>query len=185
MPVGGMMWSDLRVSRDGHARPRRRIPPTAPGRAPMCTAPSIWPSSSVGLIALPTSWAAITFSIRPSSSSSTTCVAQRVGEVGDRLGRVVRRRPVDQDLPAELPSGELLDRVLLECGASACAPRRSTALPPSTVARDAVVWPVSSSRSVSTSDADRGRPADRAPRRRSGAGPCARPAPSPSRSGRA
>jgi hypothetical protein len=42
---------------------------------PMWTPPSIWPSTSVGLIALPTSWAAMTFARRPSSSSVTTCVA--------------------------------------------------------------------------------------------------------------
>ena len=43
---------------------------------PMWTPPSTWPSRSVGFIARPTSWAAITRASRPSSSRITTCVAQ-------------------------------------------------------------------------------------------------------------
>jgi hypothetical protein len=73
-----------------------------------------------------------------------------VGEVGDRLGRVVGRRPVDQDLAQELAAGELLERVLLHC-LFELARGVDDGVAAQHRPRDAVVMPVSSSRSVSTS----------------------------------
>ena len=73
--AAGMIPSDLSVSVSGMPPTTRNSSVSAMPR-PMCTAPSTWPRRSVGLSALPTSWAAITRSIRPASSSVTTWVAQ-------------------------------------------------------------------------------------------------------------
>ncbi len=74
IPVGGMMWSDFSVRVTGTPPSTTNSSDSAWPR-PMCTAPSIWPSTSIGLIALPTSCAATTFTTRPSSSRIATCVA--------------------------------------------------------------------------------------------------------------
>ena len=104
-----------------------------------------------GLIALPTSWAATTFSIRPSSSRITTCVAQPYAKCVTGSSTSGPRGVVQSTTnsprnswPASSSSGRPSSSALSFPRAS------STALPPSTVAREAVVCPVSSSRSVST-----------------------------------
>ena len=101
--AAGTMPSDFSVVVTG-CRLRRRTPRSARSPSPMWTAPSIWPSSSVGLIALPTSCAATIFSIRPSSSRITTCVAQPYAKCVTGSSRSGARlaRPVDRDLAVEL-----------------------------------------------------------------------------------
>ena len=148
MPVGGMMCSDFSVVVTGTPPSTTNSSESAWPR-PMCTPPSIWPSASVGLIARPTSWAATTFASRPSSSRTTTCVAQPyamcVTGSGSSFGRVQSTRNSPRNSrPASSSSRRPFSAAFRFRAAS------MTALPPSTVERDAVVWPVSSSRSVST-----------------------------------
>ncbi len=107
---------------------------------PMCRPPSIWPSTSVGLIARPTSWAAITFSSRPSSSRITTCVAHAYARcvTGSSASFAVVQSTVNSPRNSRPASAST------EPPSSACFSFRAasiTALPPSTVEREAVVWP--------------------------------------------
>ena len=107
-----------------------------------------------------------------------------VGQVRDRLGRVVRGRPVDQDLAEELAALRARRSCAPRVRRGACAPRRRRRC-----RRARSRARRSSGRSRARARCRRargsGRPVHRAPRRRSGAGRCARPGPSRSRSGRA
>ena len=58
--------------------------------------------------------------------------------------RVGRRRPVDDRLAGELPTGEVRQPPAAELSRNRAA-ASMTARPPSTVAREAVVWPQSRS----------------------------------------
>ena len=82
------MFSDFSVSVTGTPPSTTNSSVSACPR-PMWIAPSIWPSSSVGLIAFPTSCAATIFSSGPSSSRIATCVPTPYAKWVTGSGRVV------------------------------------------------------------------------------------------------